>query len=370
MMLISTLKTCSFLLTAILLTGLGFTPSVHALQAWYIVDLESKEVTQLGSGSGYNNINAIAINDTGQVIGTFKTAIGETHSFITGPDGIGMTDLGTFGGSNSIATAINDAGRVVGTFKTATGVTHGFITGPNGVGMTDLGSLSYPAAINNAGQVAMQIQGHAFITGPDGVGRTDLGTLGGESSRPTAINDIGQVVGFSEFEPITPGFHAFISNGAGMTDLGTLPGGPVSEATAINNVGQVAGYSYTADLSVHAFITGPNGVGMTDLGTLGGLYSLAHAINDVGQVVGLSYTMPTTTPTDEGRAFITDPNGMSMIDLNSLVSLPSGIVLNNAVGINNHGQILVLAIPEPASYAMLLAGLGVIGAIVRRRHLI
>lgn len=366
MMLIFTIKTRGILLIAALGIALCFTSPAHALQAWYIVDLESKEVTQLGSGSGYNNINAIAINDAGQVVGTFKTTTGATRSFITGPDGIGMTDVGTLGGSNSVATAINDAGQVVGTFKTATGVTHSFITGPNGVGMTDLGSLSYPGAINNAGQVAMQVQGHTFITGPNGVGMTDLGTLGGESSRPNAINDAGQVAGSSEFEPRIPAPHAFFSNGAGMTDLGTLPGGPQSEATAINNAGQVVGYSYTTDLSVHAFITGPNGTGMTDLGTLGGPYSIAQAINDVGQVVGFSYTTPTAT--DEGRAFITGPNGMGMIDLNSLVSLSNGVVLNEAVGINDHGQVLVLAIPEPASYAMLLAGLTLLGIMALHRR--
>ena len=68
------------------------------------------------------------------------------------------------------------------------------------------------------------------------------------------------------------------------------------------------------------------------------------------------------------HAFITGPNGVGMTDLNSLVSLPGGVVLTEATGINNHGQVAVIGnIPEPETYAMLLAGLGLLGFIARRR---
>ena len=57
---------------------------------------------------------AHGINDAGQVVGSSSTAGGERHAFITGPNGIGMTDLGTLGGDFSVAFGINDAGQVVG----------------------------------------------------------------------------------------------------------------------------------------------------------------------------------------------------------------------------------------------------------------
>ena len=59
-----------------------------------------------------------------------------------------------------------------------------------------------------------------------------------------------------------------------------------------------------------------------------------------------------------------------MLDLNSLVDLPDGVVLTEAMDINNVGQVIAIGIvPEPESYAMFLAGLGLIGLIARRGRL-
>jgi probable HAF family extracellular repeat protein len=187
-----------------------------------------------------------------------------------------MTDLGTLGGGYSSATGINDAGRVVGDFTTDKGFTHAFITGPNGVGMTDLGTFgiadpghpyTFSAAygINDAGQVVGQSyneakQDHAFITGPNGTGMTDLGTLGGDNfSSALGINDMGQVVGYS-FTTSEGHSHAFITgpNGAGMTDLGSLVNLPANitsiYATAINNQGQMAAVGVVPEPETYAML--------------------------------------------------------------------------------------------------------------------
>lgn len=111
---------------------------------------------------------------------------------------------------------------------------------------------------------------------------TDLGTLGGASSNATALNDNGQVVGYSSIAGDTV-THAFLYSYGTMTDLGTL-GGSYSSANDINNSGQVVGGAYTSSGAYNAF-SYSNGVmssiyGATDTG------SSANGINNDGVIVG------------------------------------------------------------------------------------
>jgi probable HAF family extracellular repeat protein len=127
---------------------------------------------------------------------------------------------------------------------------------------------------------------------------TDLGTLSGKPSfysEANAINNLGQIVGSSESEFLTPTGpvpHGFLWQHGRMTDLGTLSGKPSasSAANAINNLGQIVGTSETAHDVYHAFLWEKGR--MTDLGTLSGKPSVdseAFAINDRGQVLGNSW---------------------------------------------------------------------------------
>jgi probable HAF family extracellular repeat protein len=130
----------------------------------------------------------------------------------------------------------------------------------------------------------------------------DLGTLGGNTSAAFAVNDAGQVVGFSAnstpdpfpLGPTATQTRAFLWQRGVMYDLGTL-GGPDAFAMAINERGEVAGFSYTS------FTPGPNGIPqidpflwddrkMIDLGSLGGPTGFPMALNNRGQVVGVMDT--------------------------------------------------------------------------------
>jgi probable HAF family extracellular repeat protein len=119
-----------------------------------------------------------------------------------------------------------------------------------------------------------------------------------------------------------------------MVDLGTL-GGTSSYGEAINDIGQVTGYS-----SSHAFLytrmPGSGGV-MHDLGTLGGDYSYAYGINNSGQVVGSSGNdafVYTGTPGVDGK----------MIDLDVWLDANNPAegakwTLGYATEVNNNGWI-------------------------------
>jgi probable HAF family extracellular repeat protein len=102
----------------------------------------------------------------------------------------------------------------------------------------------------------------------------DLGYVIG-NAKAVAINNVGQIVG----EDYGTGHGFFYENGT-KTDLGTLPGGTSSVAFAINNAGQVVGVADNALGYARAFQWDKVN-GMCDLGPLS-----AHAISDSGQIVG------------------------------------------------------------------------------------
>src|SRR5262245_51002315 len=110
-----------------------------------------------------------------------------------------------------------------------------------------------------------------------------------------------------------------------LKDLGTL-GGVASEGAAVNDSGQVVGFSYTADDLGHAFLSGPGGGPLKDLGTLGGIGFRAYAVNDSGQVAGWA-------PAGD-RAFLSGPDGGP---LKVLGTLP-GADISYGLGVNNSGQ--------------------------------
>lgn len=117
-----------------------------------------------------------------------------------------------------------------------------------------------------------------------------------------------------------------------MKDLGTLPGFISSRATAINTRGQIVGWADTTNNITHAFLW-ENGV-MKDLGTFGGSESLASGINNSGEIVGAMIL------NDERHIFVWQDG--KMIDLGVLdnfANLGDAQNYNPGVGINDHSRV-------------------------------
>jgi probable HAF family extracellular repeat protein len=260
-------------------------------------------------------------------------------------------------------------------------------------------AFAEPRDVNTRGQiVGISSQGgswafHAFRTAPYrpiDPATDDLGTLGGPMSEAHGVNDAGQVVGDSEL-PNLGQTHAFRTApnrpiNSATDDLGSLGG--MSRGYAINNSGQVTGWSQLENEDYHAFRTAPNqpiNPATDDLGTLGGRESLGWGINNVGHVVGRStaskpWAVPHSQVGNVGipsvwRAFLHD--GRRMIDLNSQIPSNNGWFLYEAKDINDRGQIVgngicpegklhgfvLTPVPEPGKLVLLgfgtaLCGLG------------
>ena len=152
--------------------------------------------------------------------------------------------------------------------------------------------------------------------------------LGGDYALGGAINENGQITGGSS----TAGgqFHAFLYSNGSMIDLGTLGGhsGLVgSVGTAINDKGEITGFSYPAihNNEPHAFLY-TNG----QMKDLGGPSSYGQDINSAGQIVG----------TNGSRAFIYSDGVMT--DLQGL--MPGEVLRSDGWTINDNGQIAVVGV--------------------------
>ena len=291
-------------------------------------------------GLGGQNSVVYGVNEGGQAVGQAETSTPDPN----GEDFCGFKALGqpaagttclaflwqyavmmplpTLGGSNGTAQQVNRSGTIAGFAESTT--VDPKCPAPQ--------KLQFKPVIWQDGEIQ------------------ELPTFSGDLEGASfGINNSGQVVGASgHCAPLSmftglymQPLHALLWETGAVTDLGSLGGtgeGNGIFAHAINNEGQVVGYSdLRGNASFHAFLW-TRATGMQDLGTLSGdLNSLANALNDAGDVVGVSLDANFNP-----RAFLWE-NG-TMRDLNALIPADSPLQLLLACGINSSGQIVGLGV--------------------------
>jgi len=149
-----------------------------------------------------------------------------------------------------------------------------------------------------------------------------IGTPGATNFTPTAINNLGQVVGYVRGG--TQGAYTYTSalySGGSISLLPNMAGFTNAQAFDINDSGQIVGTAFDST-TFRGFLY--NTGSYTNLGVLpGGTYSTASGINNSGQITGNSagrgYFYSAGTMTDIGLLFPAAPDSSS-----------SGVAINNA----------------------------------------
>lgn len=343
-------------------------------------------ITDLGSAQ---SIMTMRLNDNGWIILGNKV-------LAPGAGGYTATELlnaqGTTG--NFGLYGINNSNTVVGVDKSS-GPAQAFVWSAgvrtNLPGVANWAGYLYSEArgINASGEVVGNTGDGAAIWTPNGSGGYTITQLN-TNSTGTAISDAGAGLMANVNSP-TAAFQTAYSTGGAATFIPERAGFRPS-GTAINNSNVVAGsafyeaagYSWT-----QTFVWQGGSVSVLPVTATGANWQVntgaVSAINEKNQIVGVGSYGPY-----DGRAVMWTESGTGWkeTDLNTLSFAGASFgKLTTARDINEKGQILgegdyfdkvtgswsqrvfllTPAIPEPETWAMLLAGLGLLGLAARRR---
>ncbi len=289
---------------------------------------------------GAGDTRAVGVNQRGDVLLQASVPFGPSsgHVYSNGS----FTDIGTLGGPSTMPRLINNNGQVAGTSTLFGGQSQGFIYSGGSMQPLATEGSAVPAALNDAGQVAGS---HLDLPAIFHDGQiTSLGNLGGRSGTLDDINNAGQAIGTINFSPPTdriPTLHAFLYSDGQVQDLNASfvwEGLPSISSTAldINENGQ---------LVVRATFRDP-------------LSSELHSrffLWDDGRVTDIDAVLA-----EEGVSSLAAVGTAALNDLGQIAINGSNGVLATPY--------LVTPIPEPSTYALMLAGLCAIAFAARRQR--
>lgn len=265
---------------------------------------DGKVVDLTPPGSGL--VVATAINADGVVPMTYSTSSSGYHQERAAVWHDGKHTSLPVSGPHLWLSAVNDAGVVAGSKAPMFGTdVHAFrcVATTCTPLATVPGSGTYSVrAINEAGVIVGNRQGQALRWEGDGV--TVLSASGEVANGPQALNERGDVVGWTtdasgvRKATLWPG-------GGKPVDLG-VPG--PSEAVAVNDRGDVVGWTSAGGPGTRrAFLWRAGQV--VHLGSLGGVHSSPVALNNRGAVVGESTTADGVAKAVKWNLITTNPLG-------------------------------------------------------------
>jgi hypothetical protein len=226
---------------------------------------------------------AFAMNDLGDVVGSYTDANIVPHGFLRRADGRYISfdapgaGLGSGLDEGTFAYSINDLGVIAGQFEDSNTIYHGFIRDAYGFFTTfdapgagtkpNQGQGTYAFSINLEGATTgIYIDEnnvyHGFARSPFGV-ITSFDPPGSVYTYPcqeTCINFEGEITG--AFQDASGILHAFVRDRDGKIVTFDAPGvgtGPGTFPASINPEGTIAGYLVDSNGMAHGFVRYPDG---------------------------------------------------------------------------------------------------------------
>jgi RTX calcium-binding nonapeptide repeat (4 copies) len=354
---------------------------------------KATDLGSLSTNAANGNVLGTSINDFGQIVGRFDTGALFTNTSTTGVVNAANVATKAFIWENGVQTALTSTGTKVGSsdFGAANGAEVTLLTA-RASKINNLGVITgthdeirqpVPLATDRGLRWVKDGAGYKFTINDSGGKETyffdsnDTNQIAGRNIKTVGTGTVNTPIA------VENGVFTFLSVGSGVngtafginqsgTLVGVISGSASGTDTAaiwtkdssgdyqLQNLGTFgAGQASLRDLNDMGSIIGTttNGTGtaatsnpfilrdgvLTNLGSLGGKTGSVNGLNEFGDVVGASQLAPIGTAAAVNNAYVWNEGVQA--NLNSLLSESityngAAVILNNAVSVNNFGEIV------------------------------